>query len=208
MISLDDYTSQDGLGLAGLVARKEVTAKELADAARQAIDKVNPRINAVLQTLPAESASGSSQGPFAGVPFLIKELVLHAKNVRCDAGCRLAQGFVPTEDTELMARFRKAGLGLVGTTQTPELGYNPTTETKLFGPVHNPWDLARSPGGSSGGSGAPGAAGLVPLPHAKDRGGSVPSPPVWHGAGGLEASPARRSDGTGYQAPVIATAPA
>ena len=94
MISLDDYTSHDGLGLAGLVARKEVTAKELADAARQAIDKVNPRINAVLQTLSAESASGSSPGPFAGVPFLIKELVLHAKNVRCDAGCRLAQGFV------------------------------------------------------------------------------------------------------------------
>jgi len=188
MISLDDYTSHDGLGLAELVARKHVTAKELADAARQAIEKVNPRINAVLQTLPAEG-SGSASGPFAGVPFLIKELVLHAKNVRCDAGCRLAQGFVPTEDTELMARFRKAGLGLVGTTQTPELGYNPTTETKLFGPVHNPWDLARSPGGSSGGSGAAVAAGILPLTHANDCGGSIQLPAPCNWLVGLKPSP-------------------
>src|SRR4029450_9184897 len=89
------------------------------------------------------------QGPFAGVPFLIKELVLHAKNVRCDMGSKFAQGFTPTEDTELMAGFRRRGLVLVGTTQTPELGYNPTTETVLFGPVHNPWDLTHSAGASS-----------------------------------------------------------
>jgi amidase len=206
MISLDDYTSHDGLGLAGLVARKEVTAKELADAARQAIDKVNPRINAVLQTLSVESASGSSPGPFAGVPFLIKELVLHAKNVRCDAGCRLSQGFVPTEDTELMSRFRKAGLVLVGTTQTPELGYNPTTETKLFGAVHNPWDLARSPGGSSGGSGAAVAAGIVPLAHANDGGGSIRIPASCNALVGLKPSRDRVPTGPEYSDPLCGLA--
>ncbi|HXN85268.1 MAG TPA: amidase family protein, partial [Candidatus Binataceae bacterium] len=158
MISLKDYSSYDGLGLASLVARKEVTPKELADAALQAIAKLNPKLNSVLQTLPemasAEIAAGIPNGPFAGVPFMIKELVLHARNVRSDSGSRLGQGFVPGADTELMSRFRRAGLVLVGTTQTPELGYNPTTETVLFGPVHNPWDLNRSAGGSSGGSAA------------------------------------------------------
>src|SRR3981189_1622838 len=142
MISLTDYSSYDGLGLASLVARKEVTAKELLEAWLAAAPKGNPKLNAVLQTLPemaaAEIAAKAPTGPFAGVPFVIKELVLHAKNVRLDSGCRLAQGTVPTADTELMARFRRAGLVLMGTTQTPELGYNPTTQTVLHAPLHNP----------------------------------------------------------------------
>src|SRR5271167_4958781 len=132
MISLSDYTSHDGLGLAELVARKEVTPDELVAAAFEAVAKINPRINAVLQTLPKEAAAeiraGLPQGPFTGVPFMIKELVLHAKGVRSDSGSKFAQGFVPPADTELMARFRRAGLVLAGTTQTPEFGYNPTTE--------------------------------------------------------------------------------
>lgn len=201
MISLADYTKYDGLGLAELVARREVTAGELADAARKAIEKVNPRINAVLQTLSPETTSGSAGGsrePFAGVPFLIKELVVHAKNVRCEMGSRLAQGFVPSEDTELMTRFRKAGLVLVGTTQTPELGYNPTTETKLFGPVRNPWDLSRSAGGSSGGSGAAVAAGIVPIAHANDGGGSTRIPASCNGLVGLKPSRDRIPNGPDY----------
>ena len=98
MISLNDYTSHDGLGLADLVARKEVTPDELAAAAFEAVAKVNPRINAVLHTLPREAAAeiraGLPRGPFTGVPFLIKEIVLHAKGVRCEMGSKLAQGFV------------------------------------------------------------------------------------------------------------------
>ena len=203
MISLADYTRYDGLGLADLVARKQVTAEELAKAALQAAEKVNPRINAVLQTFAAQ-AHGS--GPFAGVPFLIKELVLHAKNVRCDMGCRLAQGFVPNEDTELMARFRRAGLALVGTTQTPELGYNPTTETKLFGPVRNPWDVSRSPGGSSGGSGAAVAAGIVPIAHANDGGGSIRIPASCNGLVGLKPSRDRVPTGPDYADPLCGLA--
>ncbi len=150
MISLSDYSSYDGLGLAELVARKEVSPKELADLAFQAIVKVNPKLNAVLGKLSEQAAAeisrGLPSGPFTGVPFLIKEILLHAKNVQCEMGSKLAQGFVAPEDSALMARFRRAGLVLVGTTQTPELGYNPTTETKVFGPVHNPWNLAHSAG--------------------------------------------------------------
>jgi amidase len=210
MISLKDYTAYDGLGLASLVARKEVTPKELIDAALQAIAKVNPKLNSVLQTLPematAEIAAGLPNGPFAGVPFVIKELVLHAKNVRSDSGSRLGQGFIPSADTELMARFRRAGLVLIGTTQTPELGYNPTTETVLFGPVHNPWDLNRSAGGSSGGSGASVAAGIVPVAHANDGGGSIRIPAACNGLVGLKPTRDRLPTGPDYADPLCGLA--
>jgi amidase len=202
MISLDDYTSHDGLGLAELVARKEVTPDELAAAAFEAVAKINPRINAVLQTLPKEAAAeiraGLPHGPFTGVPFMIKELVLHAKGVRADSGSKFAQGFVPSADTELMARFRRAGLVLAGTTQTPEFGYNPTTETRAFGPVHNPWDLGRSAGGSSGGSGAAVAARIVPVAHANDGGGSIRIPASCNGLVGLKPSRDRIPSGPDY----------
>ncbi len=210
MISLSDYTSHDGLGLADLVTRKQVTPQELVAAALQAIEKVNPKLNAVLQTLAPQAndeiTKGLSQGPFTGVPFVIKELVLHAKGVRCDMGSRFAQGFTPTEDTELMARFRRAGLVLVGTTQTPELGYNPTTETVAFGPVHNPWDLTRSAGGSSGGSGAAVAAGIVPLAHANDGGGSIRIPASCNGLVGLKPSRDRIPTGPDYGDPLCGLA--
>jgi amidase len=137
-------------------------------------------------------------GPFTGVPFLIKELTLRAKNVRGDMGSRLAQGFIAPQDSELMARFRRAGLMLVGTTQTPELGYNPTTETRLFGPVHNPWDLTRSAGGSSGGSGAAVAAGIVPVAHANDGGGSIRIPASCNGLVGLKPTRDRVPTGPDY----------
>ena len=210
MISLTDYSSYDGLGLAALVARKEVTAKELLDTALAAVAKVNPKLNAVLQTLPemaaAEIAAHPPTGPFAGVPFVIKELVLHAKNVRLDSGCRLAQGTVPSADTELMARFRRAGLVLMGTTQTPGFGYNPTTETVLHGPVHNPWDLNRSAGGSSGGSGAAVAAGIVPVAHANDGGGSIRIPAACDGLVGLKPTRDRTPSGPDYADPLCGLA--
>jgi amidase len=210
MLSLADYSRHDALGLADLVRRKETTAEELRECALRAIEAVNPKVNAVLQTLAAESAAeirgGLPQGPFTGVPFLIKELVLHAKNVRCDNGSRLSQGLVPAEDTELMARFRRAGLVLVGTTQTPELGYNPTTETKLFGPVRNPWDPSRSAGGSSGGSGAAVAAGIVPMAHANDGGGSIRIPAAVNGLVGLKPSRDRIPTGPDYADPLCGLA--
>jgi amidase len=179
-----------------------VTPDELGAAAFEAVAKVNPRINAVLHTIPKEAAAeiraGLPRGPFTGVPFLIKEIVLHAKGVRCEMGSKLAQGYVPDADTELMARFRRAGFVLAGTTQTPEFGYNPTTETRAFGPVHNPWDLGRSPGGSSGGSGAAVAAGIVPIAHANDGGGSIRIPASCNGLVGLKPSRDRIPSGPDY----------
>jgi amidase len=210
MISIDEYARFDGLGLAELVAKKQVTPQELADTALAAVERVNPKLNAVLQRLPEEARAaigrGLPEGPFRGVPFLIKELVLHAKGVRLDSGCKLTQGFVPKEDTELMARFRRAGLVLVGTTQTPELGYNPTTETVLFGPVHNPWDPTRSAGGSSGGSGASVAAGIVPVAHANDGGGSIRIPASCNGLVGLKPTRDRIPTGPDYADPLCGLA--
>ena len=210
MISIDEYAKHDGLGLAELVAKKQVTPQELADTALAAVERVNPKLNAVLQRLPEEARTaigrGLPEGPFRGVPFVIKELVLHAKGVRLDSGCKLAQGFVPKEDTELMARFRRAGLVLVGTTQTPELGYNPTTETTLFGPVHNPWDPTRSAGGSSGGSGAAVAARIVPVAHANDGGGSIRIPASCNGLVGLKPTRDRIPSGPDYADPLCGLA--
>jgi amidase len=210
MISLSDYSRHDGLGLADLVARKEITPEEVAGAALAAIEKLNPKINAVLQTLGTQAAaeirSGLPLGPFRGVPFVIKELVLHARNVRSDMGSRLAKGFVSPQDTELMTRFRRAGMVLVGTSQTPELGYNPTTETVLFGPVRNPWDPSRSAGGSSGGSGAAVAAGMVPIAHANDGGGSIRIPASCNGLVGLKPSRDRIPTGPDYADPLCGLA--
>jgi len=210
MISLKDYTSYDATGLADLVARKQVKPEELLEAALQAVSKVNPKLNAVLQTLPeraqGEIRAGLPKGPFTGVPFMIKELVLHAKGVRQDSGSRLAQGTIPQSDTELMARFRNAGLVLAGTTQTPEMGYNPTTETVAFGPTHNPWNLNHSPGGSSGGSGAAVAAGIVPMAHANDGGGSIRIPAACDGLVGLKPTRDRTPTGPDYADPLCGLA--
>jgi amidase len=207
MMTLEEYTSYDGLGLAKLVAQKDVTAQELADIALSAVKKVNPTINAVLQTLPEEAkstiAEGVPRGAFTGVPFLIKEIVIHAKGVKCESGCALSKDMTPTADTELMARFRRAGLVLAGTTQTPELGYSPTTEARLYGPVHNPWDTSRSAGGSSGGSSAAVAAGVVPIAHANDGGGSIRIPASCNGLVGLKPSRFRIPSGPDYGAELL-----
>ena len=206
MISLSDYTSLDATAMAACVARGDISAAELIDAAMRAIAQVNPQVNAVLQTL-ADSALGSlamlpADAPFRGVPFVIKELGVSAAGVAQDMGSRLTQGFTPGADSELMARFRRAGLLLIGTAQTPEFGYSPTTETTLHGPVHNPWDLARSAGGSSGGSAAAVAAGMVPLAHANDGGGSIRIPAGCNGLVGLKPSRDRIPTGPGSADPL------
>lgn len=203
MISVSEYARYDGLGLAGLVQAGEVSPSELAATARKAVEQANPQLNAVLQVLdPQLPPPEASAGCFYGVPFLIKELVLHAKNIRCDMGSRLAQGFTAPHDTELMTRFRRAGFSLVGTTQTPELGYSPTAECTLFGPVHNPWDATRSAGGSSGGSAAAVAAGIVPIAHANDGGGSIRIPAACNGLVGLKPSRDRIPSGPDYADPL------
>lgn len=192
MIGFEEYASLDGIGLAQLIGRGEVSAQEVVDTAIAAIEKMNPHVNAVLQFLPdaatATAQAGLPSGPFRGVPLLIKEIVLSAKGVRCESGSALAEGYVPKADTELMARFRGAGLVLCGTTRTPEFGYSPTTEPRFHGAVRNPWKAGHSPGGSSGGAGAAVAAGIVPIAHASDGGGSIRIPASCNGLVGLKPS--------------------
>ena len=191
-MTYDEYAAHDGLGLAELVRRGDVSAAELARIAQSAIDALNPQLNAVIGRIDAAPPAGGAAAPFHGVPFLIKDLVLHAQGVRCDMGSRLVAGaFVSPIDTELMARFRAAGLVTLGRTNPPEFGYCATTEPLLYGPTRTPWDPSRSAGGSSGGSAAAVAAGLVPLAHANDGGGSIRIPAAQCGLVGLKPTRGR-----------------
>lgn len=203
---LDEYARCDGLELARLVRAGEVSARELAALANEAIDALNPQVNAVIGRVPSvedELANAPADGPFAGVPFLVKDLVLHARGLRCDMGSSLIDGaFVAPADSELMARFRRAGFTLLGRTNTPEFGFCCTTEPVLHGPTRNPWDLTRSPGGSSGGSAAAVAAGMVPIAHANDGGGSTRIPASMCGLVGLKGSRGRVPVGPDYGEPL------
>ncbi|MER7766980.1 amidase [Kitasatospora sp. NPDC096140] len=194
-MKLSEYVTYDGVGLADLVARGQVTAAELASTARRASEAVNPRINAVVETWPAQDAPAPGSTPLAGVPFLIKDLAVTMAGRRVELGSRLAAGNVAGADSTLMTRLRRAGLVTLGRTTTPEFAYSTTTEGALYGPTRNPWDPTRSPGGSSGGSGAAVAAGIVPIAHATDAAGSIRVPAAANGLFGLKPTRGRISMG-------------
>lgn len=194
-MKLEDYVAHDGLGLAALVAKREVSVVDLADAALRAVEAVNPAINAVIETwpedLPTLEAEAPAGAPFGGVPFLIKDAVIHMAGKRCEMGSRIAEGLVAPADTHLMTRFRKAGFITLGRTASPEMAYSCTTEPAMRGPTRNPWDSTRSAGGSSGGAAAAVAAGIVPVAHANDGGGSTRIPAANCGLVGLKPSRGR-----------------
>ncbi len=165
-MNVDDYPSYDGLGLAQLVHSGEVRAEELLEAAIAQNERLNPHLNVVIRPMYEEARqvvrSDLSHGPFRGVPFLLKDLLSVYAGVPRSAGSRLLVGHTPQYDSELVRRYRAAGLVMMGKTNTPEFGLLPYTEPECFGPTRNPWDLSRIPGGSSGGSAAAVAAGIVP----------------------------------------------
>jgi len=190
-----EYHQFDAVGLAELVRRREVTPLELVEEAIRRIERLNPALNAVIHRMDEQARAAASGplpgGPFHGVPFLIKDLVALVKGEPMRAGSRFLAGFVADHDTELVARYRRAGLVIAGKTSTPEFGLTPFTEPELFGPTHNPWNLKRIAGGSSGGSGAAVAAGMVPAAGGGAGGGSIRIPASCCGLFGLKPTRGR-----------------
>jgi amidase len=192
MSGFADYEQHDATGLAELVRRGEVSPAELVEAAIERIEARNPKLNAVVHTsferARAQAAEPGSlaQGPFRGVPFLLKDLKAYDAGQPSSGGSRLFAERRASKDDELVRRFKAAGLIICGRTNTPELGILGVTEPELFGPTRNPWDPARTPGGSSGGSGAAVASGMVPAAHASDGGGSIRIPAANCGLVGLK----------------------
>lgn len=187
---------------ARLVRRGEVSPEQLLDAAIDAIERLNPRINAVVLRC-YELARASLQGldraaPFAGVPLLLKDMLAEYAGTRMTEGSRFLRDYVSPHDSELVARYRRAGFIIVGKTNTPEFASKPTTEPTLFGATANPWNPALSAGGSSGGSAAAVAAGMTALAHANDGGGSIRCPAAWCGLVGLKPTRSRNPLGPDY----------
>ena len=193
--NVDEFALMDATAQAELVRRREVEPIELVEAAIRRIERLNPTLNAVIRPLydDARTAAVSQlpDGPFRGVPFLLKDILAAYAGVPLTMGCAFAKDFVPRRDSELVRRLKRAGLVLVAKTNTPELGLLPTTEPRLFGPSRNPWNTSRTTGGSSGGAAAAVAAGIVPMAHANDGGGSIRIPASCCGVFGLKPTRAR-----------------
>ncbi|MCI0336144.1 MAG: amidase [Acidobacteria bacterium] len=195
MAQLNELDWLDATAEAELVRKKEIKPIELVEAAVERIERVNPQLNAVITRMYDEArqtATGELQdGTFTGVPFLLKDLQAAYQGVRMTSSSEYMRDFVPNLDSELVKRYKRAGLIVIGKTNTPELGILPTTEPKLFGPTLNPWDTTRMTGGSSGGSAAAVAAGMVAMAHANDGGGSIRIPASCCGVFGLKPTRAR-----------------
>jgi amidase len=186
--------TEDAVGLAALVAAGQLTARELAAASIARIEDRNPVLNAVVadrfDAALAEADAGPT-GPFAGVPFLVKDLGCDVAGLPATRGSRLWLGKVAEHDSELARRYKAAGLLILGNTNSPELGKNASTEPLAHGATHNPWRTTHSTGGSSGGSAAAVAGGIVPAAHANDGGGSIRIPASSCGLFGLKPTRGR-----------------
>jgi amidase len=205
----DDTRWLDATAHAELIATREASSTELVDAAIERIERLDGSINAVIMRwfdrarhqseafdeLPL--ASEHRRAPFAGVPFLLKDLGNHVAGMPLTSGNRAARNATPLSrhDSNLVVHFREAGLITLGRTNSPELGSLPVTEPLAYGPTRNPWDTERTPGGSSGGAAAAVAAGMVPIAHASDGGGSIRIPASCCGLVGLKPSQGRVSMG-------------
>lgn len=195
---LDEYAGYDGLGLAELIAKGEVTARTLGELALAGIERVNPRLNAVIETFPErlEGLSGTAAptGPFGGVPILVKDFPIE-KGVKGEMGCQLCRGLAPRHDSALMLALRRAGFVNLGRTASSELGLAALTMSRQSGITRNPWDPSRSTAGSTGGGAAAASAGIVPIVQGGDGGGSIRNPASYCGLVGLKPSRGRISAG-------------
>jgi amidase len=198
-MKISEYAQYDATGLAELVAKREVSAGELAKTAAAAIAAVNPAVNAVVELYPDRIEKLDERklqdGPFKGVPFLIKDVGGHLAGRKIEYGSRLCKGMVADSDSHVGKLFNEAGLNIIGRTNAPEYSITGTTENALYGNTSTPWRKGYSAGGSSGGSGAATAAGMVPMAHGSDIGGSIRIPASLCGGVGLKPSRGRVSAG-------------
>ncbi len=196
-MTYEEYRNHDALALAELVRRGDISPDALLDIAIARAEAVNPQINAIIHPLYEEARAAAknvdTSAPFAGVPYLVKDLGPEVKGAPKRTGSKAYEGYISADDSAVVRKMRAAGLLIFGKTNTPEFGLTPFTEPTLFGPTHNPWNVAHSPGGSSGGSAAAVAAGIVPLASANDGGGSIRIPASFCGLFGLKPSRGRVS---------------
>ncbi|HEX6576574.1 MAG TPA: amidase [Gemmatimonadaceae bacterium] len=195
---MKEFSSYDGLGLANLVRTKQVSAKELISASIEIIEALNPQLNAVIHKMydrAMNAAESPVDGPFTGVPFMLKDLLSWYEGEPIASGSKLFKGWKPPYDTEMVRRYRRSGAIVVGKTNTPEFGLTPYTEPEVFGPTLNPWNTSRTTGGSSGGSAAAVSSGMVPLAGGGDGGGSIRIPASCCGIFGLKPTRGRTPAG-------------
>jgi amidase len=199
MAGFPEYDLYDGLGLAALIESGEILAMEVCEEAIERIEKRNPAINAVVHPMYDIGRSQAKQSPnnlpFHGVPFLLKDLGMAYAGVPLSNGSKAFRNYIPDFDSDLVTRYKKTGVAILGKTSTPEFGLMGITEPDLFGPTKNPWNIQYTPGGSSGGSAAAVAAGMVPLASASDGGGSIRIPASCCGLFGLKPSRGRTPTG-------------
>lgn len=198
-MQLREYDELDATGLAELIRTAQITPDELLQAATERIEARNPKLNAVIRPMFAEAkqalARGLPDGPMRGVPMVIKDLMADYAGVPTSSGSRLLARFVPDQDSEIVRRWKRAGLVIVGKSNTPEFGIIGVTEPALWGPSRNPWNPEHTTGGSSGGSAAAVASRMVPLGSAGDGGGSIRIPAACCGLVGLKPTRARTPNG-------------
>jgi amidase len=199
MTAFLEFHKFDGLGLAELVRTRQIAPADLVEEAISRIEVHNPKLNAVVYKLYDQARTAAKgdlpDGPFKGVPFLLKDMHATVKGVPTSCGTRMLKDVPQPHDNEIVRRYRAAGVILLGKTNVPEFSLMPYTEPEAFGPTHNPWDFTRTPGGSSGGSAAAVAARLVPLSGGADGGGSIRIPASCCGVFGLKPTRGRTPTG-------------
>jgi len=203
MSGIPEYEMYDGLGLAALVRKKEVTPGELVREAVRRIEELNPTLNAVVHKLYDPDALliegyDLPEGPFRGVPFLLKDVHHALKGAPMSCGSESMKGHISSYNAEIVSRFKRAGVVIIGKTSTPEFKLAAFTEPAAFGPTRNPWNLEYSCGGSSGGSAAAVAARMVPMASGTDEGGSIRIPSSYCGVFGLKPSRGRNPVGPDF----------
>ena len=200
---LPDYVSYDAVGLAQLIRNKEVTPREVLESAIAQAEAANPALNAIVTPLYDHAESRIErhrvEGPLAYVPFLLKDVHHSLAGTPMSNGSEIQKGELSRANAELVTRYLAAGLVVIGKTNTPEFKLSPTTHPKAWGPTRNPWDLSRTPAGSSGGSAAAVAAGIVPMASGTDEGGSIRTPSSCCGVFGLKPSRGRNPVGPDFR---------